>query len=213
MWGVCAGQSLEQWRGELSAWLSRWGNASAALTDGVYSWYLSDALLDVQRAYDTFNADYSTACAFAEIAVAAKAGGKYKSPIYIFNNAWQPSVPIYSHGGSFNLTWAYHTWDYRAAFENWPTPSIQPFPNATDRALSSFLQSAWGQLMSNGKLDPAITAGWDSVDAVPGFPAHYGMQRISSPDLIPFEPNMFVTDLKANFCGNLAAFGFDSRFW
>lgn len=75
------------------------------------------------------------------------------------------------------------------------------------------MQSVWAQLMFNGSLTPEAAGGWRSVEQVAGFPAHYGVQRISSADLTPFDPLMFVTDYKADVCTMLAGFGFDQRFW
>jgi hypothetical protein len=33
------GQTLQQWRFDLSVWFGQWHNESSALVDGVYSWY------------------------------------------------------------------------------------------------------------------------------------------------------------------------------
>ena len=87
------------------------------------------------------------------------------------------------------------------------------FPGPIDLALGAYLRAAWAQLMYTGKLDPATTGGWKSIEQVDGFPAHYGVQRISCPDLVPYEPTAFMTDYKADVCATLASYGFDQRFW
>ena len=212
------GQSLPQWRAFLNSTLAKWGAAEPPLLDALYEMYLADAELDAQRAYDSINADYGTACAFARIGANSKragAGGKRASPVYIYRNMWQPSVPIRG-SPSFNMTWAFHTWDYRAALEDWPSPAdaTAPFPGPTDVALARFTQGMLAQLFRTGRLDPAQTAGWDSVEAVPGFDSgSYGMMRISSDALPPFEPLLFEVDGKAAACSLLARFGFDEKYW
>lgn len=96
------GETLPEWRANLTNWLAAWGNDAPALTDDVYNTYLADAQLDVQRAYDTFNTDYGVLCGFIRVAAGAKAG-KYKSPVYVYSNSWQPSVPV--RGGSRDRIW------------------------------------------------------------------------------------------------------------
>ena len=128
-------------------------------------------------------ADYTLSCAFRQLALDAKTGA-YKSPFYGYVNQWQPSAP--ANGGTW--AWTFHTWDYVAAFENWPKPTNpqSAFPGKTDIALSRFLQNAWGQLIHNGTIDPSKTQGWASAEKVAGFPLHSGVMLISSPDLPPY---------------------------
>jgi len=222
--GSLTGANLTSWRAYLGSALSQgWGLRAPALADGVYAEYLADAESagGPARAYASFYADYTLSCAFRQLAVDAKApagglGGPpaFASPMYTYINSWQPSVPV----NGATVAQAYHTWDYSAAFENWPRPTdpahAAGFPGPTDLGLALFLQRAWGQLIHNGSLDPATTAGWASVEAVPGFPASTGTLRLGSPDLPPFEPPAFVSDLKAAACDFQAGFGFvPSNFW
>ena len=65
-----------------------------------------------------------------------------------------------------------------------------------------------------GRLDPAATQGWDSVERVPDFASGgYGVMRISSGDLPPFEPLLFEDRGLEAVCAMLDRFGFDERFW
>ena len=208
--------NLSQWRAYLETRVAGWGPNASALADGIYSAYLADALLSPQRAYDTLSTDYGLTCAFNTIARGAKRGGKYTSPIYLYVNQWQASVPT-EGGPSGGRRWAYHTLDFSMAWENWPRPHAPAngsIPGPTDFAQSTFLQTAWGSLMHTGRIDPVASAGWASVETVPGWPESVGVMRISSPDLPPFEPSAFVAGLRDDVCAMLARRGgFDERFW
>lgn len=195
--------TLPAWQALLNASLAGW--QSAALNAGVWATYLNDSLINPQRAYDDFNTDYGLSCANAAIAIGAKTG-KYASPVFLFLNEWPPASPI-PVSPTYNITGAYHTWDYEAAMEHWVGDQPQP----TDAALSALLQSLWYDFMEDGALAPAT--GWRSVEQVPGFPAHYGTFVMATPSKPPFMASTFVTDYKASTCALLASYGFDARFW
>lgn len=134
---------------------------------------------------------------------------------YVYVNEWQPSVPL--KDGSRPRTWVYHTWDYHTAFEDFN--GIQPyypnttFPNTLDYDLAHYLQSVWQQLMYNGKLDPNLSEGWQSIEQTKHFPNTGGIQLISSALLQPYIPNSFIEDYHGDHCATLGYYGFDERFW
>jgi carboxylesterase type B len=194
--------TLPQWREWLVQHIgAKWGANSTPFSDALYARYLADALLDVQRAYSSIHADYSCSCAFSAVAARAKRAGRRRSPVYVHYNQWQPSA-----GGR---RWAYHTWDYACAFENFP---ITPGP--TELAHAAFLQSAWGSLLHTGRVNASASWGWGSVEEVPGWPDHVGIMRISNETLAPFQGPAFVPDLRGDACTTLANFGVgSSNFW
>jgi len=108
---------------------------------------------------------------------------------------------------TYNITWAYHTWDYNAALESWS--GVQP--QASDAALSRMLQDLWYDFMADGALDPAT--GWRSVEDVPGFPTSYGTFVMATPTRPPYTNSSFVVDYKTDTCTMLYSHGFDARFW
>jgi carboxylesterase type B len=208
--------TVQEWQAMLTSTFSPWPNSSApALAVGTYDQYLAEALLDVDRAYSSVNADVGLACANREVAARAKLGGLYTSPIYVAVNQWQASVPL-EDGPTRNRTSVFHTLDYKVAFENWPTPAdpAAVYPGPLDVAHARFLQGAWGQLLWTGRLNSSLTAGWASVEAVPGFPeGGIGVQLISAEQLPPFQPNQFNPVQGKEKCAFWASFGFDSRWW
>lgn len=197
------GYSMAAWQALLNASLAGW--QAPALAAGVWETYYNDSTINPQRAYDDFNTDYGLTCANARIAVGAKVGG-YSSPIYLFFNNWPPSQPIVV-SPTFNITWAYHTWDYNAALENW----VADQPAASDTALSVLLQTLWYDFMADGALDPAT--GWRSVEDVPGFPYAYGTFVMATPTRPPYTSSSFIVNYKSDTCALLASYGFDARFW
>ena len=207
-----------EWRAwlEARAILGGWGTESAsALASALYDAYAAEMLVGgAQRAYDTINADYGTACALVRIATRAKNEGERASPVYLAVNAWQPSIPI-GRDAKRPLTMAYHMHDWLVGFELWPTPANASavYPGAPDKALAALLQGAWASLMHDGVVDPSRSGGWRSVEDVPAWPASYGSLRITSAHLPPFLPTAFVTDQRAHVCALLRAFNMTSAAW
>jgi hypothetical protein len=194
---------MAQWQSLLETSLAQWNSSQLPTT--VYNMYKSEATIAVQRAYDDFNTDYGLTCANAQIAIEAKKGA-FTKPIYLFFNQWPPEVPIVA-SSTYNITWAFHTWDYRAAFEMW----LEQEPAVTDSQLSKLLQTLWYDFMLDGKLDKST--GWLSVEDVTGFPDHYGTFMIATPSKPPYMNPTFMVDYKTNTCAYLKSQGFDARFW
>jgi carboxylesterase type B len=207
-----------EWRAwlEARAILGGWGaESAAALASALYESYAAEMSVGgAQRAYDTINADYGTACAWVHIATRAKKEGR-SSPVYLAVNAWQPSIPL-GRDVQRPLTMAYHMHDWLVGFELWPTPTNTSavYPGAPDKALAALLQGAWASLMHDGVVDPARSGGWRSVEDVPAWPASYGSLRITSADLPPFLPTAFVTDQRAHACAIFKTFNMTSAgYW
>lgn len=204
------GMTKSAWNALLQTSFASWKNQANSLVADLFLYYQADASLDVQRSYDTLSTDIGLSCALRNIALAGKEGN-YSSPIYLYVNQWQPSVPV--NGGDWNLTWAFHTWDYTVAFQNWPTATLGSFPQKSDSELNVYLTEAWRQLIYHGRLNASSLNGWKSVEEVSGFPVHYVVQRISSPDLIPYETTSFQEDLKGRICSILHKYEFGSNEW
>lgn len=231
------GQTDAQWRAYLNTTFAPWTNAPApGAGEMLYAAYAKESAIDAQRAYDSINADYGLTCAFKQIAVNAKsastassasasstadasdasaAGGVrvdngtagFTSPIYLYVNQWPPSHPIPTLS-SFSIQWAFHTWDYNAAWGTWP---LGLNVSASDVQLGNLLSGLWADFMQDGRLDPST--GWLSVEQVPGFPAHQGTFVIATPSLPPYANTSFVVDYKADKCGIMATLGLDQRYW
>jgi len=203
----------------LNASLAAGGWTDPDIGARIYAEYAADAQADADKAYCSLNADYGLTCGSVTIAVAAKAGGAYKSPIYLYVNQWPPSEP--APLGLRYGRWAYHTWDYNAAIESWPGLGLLWTPGPQDLLLSRTLQATWYELMANGSL--AADSGWVSVEQAPGFPAHYATNVLAPPQPGAWDsaastggmvrPSWVQIDYKAGVCGLLAGYGFDARFW
>jgi len=110
---IVKGDTPAQWQAYLNTTFAPWGADVGSTLYSRADLYLNESLVDPQRAYDTINADYGLSCAFKQIAVEAKQGGAYKSPIYLYVNNWPPATPI-AVGSSYQIQWAYHMWDWQA---------------------------------------------------------------------------------------------------
>lgn len=192
-----------QWLAYLNSSLAGWTPAFPDIALTIFREYANQSAIDVQLAYDSFNTDYGLICANARIAVGAKAGGAYPAPIYLYVNEWQPAHALGP------IRWAYHTWDYSAAMENWP---LGYTPGPTDLQLAAELQAIWGDIMAHGRLDK-VRFGWRSVEDAAGFPARWGTYLMSHPSMWPYQASSTVFTYKADTCKMLAGFGFDARFW
>jgi len=196
------GYTQAQWQALLNQSVAGWHSAN--MGGAIYNAYESDALVDVEKAYCDFNTDYGLTCGSVAVAMGAKsAGGVYKSPLYLFVNQWAPSTPIPAGGRFFR--YAYHTWDWSAACENWPSPG-QWTPQAGDWELARYLQSLWYQFMAVGRL--GTSTGWLPFDASISFPKEYATFVFAADG-----ESQLMVNYKADTCGLLEGYGFDSRFW
>ena len=88
--------NITQWQSILYNQFLPWGtNESIVLAETIYNMYLSDALLDPDRAYSTFNADFGLGCAFRQIAINAKKYGNYLSPIVSIYNIIKNKIMLF----------------------------------------------------------------------------------------------------------------------
>lgn len=182
--------NLSEWNSFLNTTFQAWGADTGAL---VYAEYADSALVDRQKAYDEITTDYGLTCANIDVGVAAKAGGSYRSPVYIYVNQWMPGVPI-KQSESYSVEWAFHTWDLTNAFESWG--SYEPIPS--DLQQSQLQQKWWYEFMATGKLGPA--SGWQTIDAAPGFPSSYNVFVIGDQLKPPYLPPTAQVNYKQVQC-------------
>lgn len=156
---------------------------------------------DAQKSYDDLNTDYGLTCGTVQLAYGAKLGA-YKSPVYITVNQWAPSHPIPT--GSWNITYAYHTWDYLTALESFP---LLWTPTDADWQLSQLLQQTWFSLMSTGSLASAPVK-WSSFEQAVGFPDAYATFVFQAGNA-----SQVIVDYKAGTCAVLEGLGFNQNFW
>jgi hypothetical protein len=149
--------------------------------------------------------------------------------VYLFVGKWSPETPIPDDGRL--VSYAYHSWDYQCAFEAWASVADGGVwvPGPRDLAYSKALQGWWFDLMDDGEINGQVDGGglskcsdvacdgetkgaWLSVEEAEGFPAHWSTFVMAPPDSKEGGSQM-VVDFKGGVCADLAAFGFDARFW
>jgi carboxylesterase type B len=188
--------SQAQWLAYLEQSVSAFGLPEMANT--LYNLYKDP---DPQKSYDDFNTDYGLTCGTVQLAYGAKLNA-FKSPLYVTVNQWAPSHPIPS--GLRQIKYAYHTWDYVAALENFPIPLW--LPSSGDWNLSQTLQDTWFTFMQTGSLQTA-EGGWRSFEQTPDFPDSYASYRLSANN-----SSQMIVDYKAGTCAVLSGFGFNQNF-
>ena len=204
--------SKQAWGSYLESCLAPWHNASMA--QSVLALYDPEGQTPPERAMCDLNTDYGLSCGTVSLALGAKSqGGAFQSPLYVFVNQWAPSTPIPS--GLRTLRYAFHTWDYSVAIENWSGLSGLSgwAPGVTDLALSTMLQSLWYTFIQTGSLAGAQGAAgveWASFEATAGFPANYNTFVFSATGA----GSGMQTNYKVEQCAMLSEFGLTQPgFW
>lgn len=160
--------------------------------------YATLSAVDPALAYASINADYSLTCGNVAIASAAKRAN-FSSPIYVILNQWYPEHTAAQH----RPRWAYHSFDYGAAFEQWDDQQL--IPTAQDLQFSRLMQHIfaafiYGNLSSNNPWE-IQTIDSDAKGAVTN------VVSIESGGNAP------VVNYKNEQCEMWARMGLDDRFW
>jgi hypothetical protein len=205
----------------LSAWLKLLNDTFNQLpwSDGaaVAAAYANESAVDPAMAYATplpsmlfshnlsryasINADYSLSCGNVAIARAAKLAG-FRSPIYVFLNEWHPEHTA----GQQRSRWAFHGFDYGAAFEQWDDMRMNP--SAQDAALGAHMREVFAAFMYGNLTE---IRGWNvrTVDSDPAFPANAITNVVS----ISSGGSIATVNYKTSVCQLWSRMGLDERFW
>jgi hypothetical protein len=163
--------------------------------------YANDSAVDPALAYASINADYSLTCGNVAISVAAKLAA-FKSAIYVVVNQWHPShTPAQQRP-----RWAFHTFDYRAAFEQWDVLQIEP--SEQDQNFSRVMREMFAAFIyANATAQSASYL--QTVDSNSDFP------KKTVTNVVAAESGgcVAVANYKAGQCDLWAAMGLDERFW
>lgn len=189
----------------LSAWLKLLNDTFNQLpwSDGaaVAAAYANESAVDPAMAYASINADYSLSCGNVAIARAAKLAG-FRSPIYVFLNEWHPEHTA----GQQRSRWAFHGFDYGAAFEQWD--DMHMTPSAQDAALGAHMREVFAAFMYGNLTE---IRGWNvrTVDSDPAFPANAITNVVS----ISGGGSIATVNYKTSVCQLWSRMGLDERFW
>jgi hypothetical protein len=189
------GLPLAEWLQILNATFNQqpwsYGNEVAAA-------YANDSEVDPALAYASINADYSLSCGNVAIATAAKLAA-FKSPIYVIVNQWHPE----HNATEARPRWAFHTFDYGAAFEQWSDLRIAP--TEQDLQFSRFMRALMTAFIYGE------TSSWviRSIDSDHDFPSSYVVNVVE----IGSGGSAAVVDYKADQCKMWKSMGLDERFW
>ena len=163
--------------------------------------YAADTAVDPALAYAAINADYSLTCGNVAIASAAKLSN-FKSPIYVILNQWHPEHTAAQR----RPRWAYHSFDYAAAFEQWDDQKM--VPSEQDLQFSRLMQDVFAAFIYGNF---SVHNPWNirTIDSDPKFPtsAVTNVVSIESGGSIP------VVNYKYEQCQMWARIGLDDRFW
>jgi hypothetical protein len=189
---------LTQWLQSLNQTFNQqpWHHGSA-----VAAAYASDSEVDPALAYASINADYSLTCGNVAVASAAKRG-KFTSPIYVVSNQWHPEHTA----AQPRPRWAFHTFDYHAAFEQWQQMGM--IPSSQDLKLSALMRDVLAAYIY-GNLSSGNPWNLQTVDSSPQFPSVH----VSNVVAIETDGNVPVADYKAEVCALWAEMAVDERFW
>ena len=163
--------------------------------------YANDSAVDPALAYASINADYSLTCGNVAISAAAKLAA-FKSPIYVIVKQWHPShTPAQQRP-----RWAFHTFDYRAAFEQWDVLQIEP--TEQDQNFSRVMRDMFAAFIYANATAPSASD-LQTVDSISDFP------KKSVTNVVAAESGgcVAVANYKAAQCDLWAAMGLDERFW
>lgn len=189
----------------LEGYLASW-SAPSTVARTVYNLYSAEMNVSVQKAVETFNADYGIACGTAAMARVAKAGA-FSGNIYVFVNEWGPASqidnPLTVPANHPYRRYAYHTWDYLSGLQQWAgvytaaSTEVNYAPAASDLQLSALLRRQWLDFAY-----PQSTAGWQPFRAGNENTFVYRSGAATS-----------IANYKSLECGTLASSGFDQRFY
>ena len=159
--------------------------------------YANDSEVDPALAYASINADYSLSCGNVAIATAAKLAA-FKSPIYVILNQWHPEHTA----AQVRPSWAFHGFDYGAAFEQWDDMRITP--TEQDLRFSRFMRASMAVFIYGN----TSTWGIRTIDSDHDFPTSYVVNVVSIGS-----GSAAVVDYKAKQCKMWKRMGLDERFW
>jgi hypothetical protein len=137
------------------------------------------------------------------IAAAAKLAA-FSSSIYVLLNEWYPERTAAQQ----RPRWAFHGFDYGAAFEQWDDMRISPTPRDLEfgaQMRGIFAAFVYGNSSGFG-LD---TWRIRTVDFDPAFPARVITNVVSTSG----GGSVAVANYKADVCKLWSRMGFDERFW
>jgi hypothetical protein len=159
--------------------------------------YANESEVDPALAYASINADYSLSCGNVAIATSAKLAA-FKSPIYVILNQWHPEHTA----AQVRPRWAFHGFDYGAAFEQWDDMRITP--TEQDLRFSRFMRASMAVFIYGN----TSTWGIRTIDSDHDFPTSYVVNVVSIGS-----GSAAVVDYKAKQCKMWKRMGLDERFW
>jgi len=98
-----------------------------------------------RRAFDAIVADISMTCGNLKAAKAVVKGSHFTSPLWLYNDAWKPSRPVWIDG--VRSEYAFHMWDVLNGFACYKNLA----PSDSDIAHGDFLRESWYELIATGE--------------------------------------------------------------
>ena len=135
--------SREEWLNFLNGKFEPWGEKAGEIMYDTYEGELKEG--GPRKAYDAIVTDMSMTCGYIKSAQSIISGGCYTSPVWLYNNAWRPSQPVWIDG--IRSEYAFHNWDVLNGFAAYS----ELIPATTDVEHGAFLREAWYGIIADGE--------------------------------------------------------------